>query len=165
MTNAVALAARELDNLIPGWAELIDPEKVSLYSPTSCILGQLADTSQGRALVNAWRSHPKVRQEISVYGTRGFGPLYAIAKVVMPRGATDAFFQRVVVTAVRYTTHEDLWDQEIFRRVNSAEAKLAKIIATAKVEPTISDDEIEAITTEWSQSPVVQERVLVGSAA
>lgn len=44
MTEAVAAAARELDRLVPGWAQKVEPDYLSLSSSSMCVLGQMSET-------------------------------------------------------------------------------------------------------------------------
>ena len=40
-------ATRLLDNLVPGWADLIEPASLDLESRYNCVLGQLFGTYEG----------------------------------------------------------------------------------------------------------------------
>lgn len=42
--KAVAKAARALDRLAPGWAQLVEPGLLSLSSGSNCVLGQMSES-------------------------------------------------------------------------------------------------------------------------
>lgn len=139
-TQAVATTAKALDQTIPGWENMIDTNRLDLWSGQACIFGQLRRKSEVRALLGE-------------DATWGWDSLFDA--VADKSGTSRSVMSEAVIGHTTSPQHR-AWLQEIAHRVEhpTIEQELTRLLAGAKPKPKFEPtrEEIEAARAQVARS-------------
>jgi len=147
--RAVVSTATLLDATVPGWADLIDTNRLNLWSSVSCIFGQLADD-------------PEVKAKLPGHAARDWNSL--LMYTLQGEDGDTYYLGQAAVVGDQYSPQHRTWLREIERRRSEPCLVLDRILGKAQPKPefTPTREEIEAARAQVIAS-LTRDRELVSA--